>query len=96
MNHPCTFALTLILSVALIFTACDSSEKTTVVTSPSGLARGDLVAFTAGQKTFVMAYVNDGTEITFPTGLDDTGTAVCSSNFFIGQAEVTSGLLVTV
>ncbi len=95
MNNLWTFALTLILSAALLFTACESSEKSTVVTSPSGLARGDLVAF-ANLTTLVLAYANDGTEITFPTGLDDTGIAVCSSNFFIGQTEVTSGLFVTV
>lgn len=95
MNHPCAFAFTLILSAALLFTACDSSGNTTVVTSPSGLARGDLVAF-ANLTTLVLAYANDGTEITFPTVLDDTGTATISGDFYIGRTEVTSALFVTV
>ena len=95
MNNLWTFALTLILSAALLFTACESSEKSTVVTSPSGLARGDLVAF-ANLTTLVLAYANDGTEITFPTGLDDTGTATISGDFYIGRTEVTSALFVTV
>ena len=95
MNNLWTFALTLILSAALLFTACESSEKSTVVTSPSGLARGDLVAF-ANLTTLVLAYANDGTEITFPTVLDDTGTATISGDFYIGRTEVTSALFVTV
>lgn len=106
MKYPGIFSFALVLTCALFCAACGGSGKTTLLPlpgadggtppAPSGLARGDLVAFTAGQKTFVMAYVNDGTEITFPTGLDDTGTAAMSGDFFIGQAEATSGLFVTV
>jgi len=102
MKHTALFPFALALSCALLCSACGGSGKTTLLPlpgedgAPTVMERGDLVAFTAGQKTFVMAYANDGTEITFPTGLDDTGTATVSGDFYMGQAEVTSGLFVAV
>lgn len=105
MKHTGIFSFALALACALLCAACGDSGKTTLLPlpgadggtppGPSGLARGDLVAF-ANLTTLVLAYANDGTEITFPTVLDDTGTATISGDFYIGRTEVTSALFVTV
>jgi formylglycine-generating enzyme len=84
MKIQIKFAAILILAVALAFTACGGSDDNGTATV---VAPGDKAAFTADSVSFNMAYVPGGK--TFPTGVDDSGSATVANAYWIGETEVT-------
>ncbi|MCX6111932.1 MAG: SUMF1/EgtB/PvdO family nonheme iron enzyme, partial [Proteobacteria bacterium] len=70
--------------VTYTVTAADSSTKDYIVTVH---VPGQIATFTADGVTFNMAYVPGG--ITFPTDVDDSGTATVSDAYWIGETVVT-------
>ncbi|HDQ14305.1 MAG TPA: cadherin-like beta sandwich domain-containing protein [Sediminispirochaeta sp.] len=45
---------------------------------------------------FVMVYANNHSTITFPTGLDDSGSATLSTQFWMGETEVVNSVVAEV
>ena len=79
----------LILTVSM-FTACDGGSETAgtetgTETQPD--TAGYKVTYTAGSVSFKMVYVPGG--ITFPTGIDDSGSATVADAYLTGETEVT-------
>ena len=57
---------------------------------------GDVAHVKAGSTRFNMIYANNSTNITLPTGTDDSGTATLKQKFFMGETEVTNELMTKV
>lgn len=62
--------------------------------SAAPLSAGDTENYTAGGVSFLMAYVPGG--LTFPTGVNDDGSATVDNAYRIGETEVTYELWDTV
>jgi hypothetical protein len=76
------FWATLLPAVLLIFLILAGSG----CKKKSGLSPGDPSHYTVGDITFTMRYAPAAT---FPTGVDDSGTATVEHDFWIGETEVT-------
>jgi formylglycine-generating enzyme len=72
---------TAVLAAALISGCSGSSDDNTNATGPVK------ETYTADGVTFKMAYVPGG--LTFPTGVDDDGSATVANAYWIGETEVT-------
>ena len=69
------------ISLIFIFSLCSTGggERT--------LSPGDKTTYTADGVSFTLVYVPGG--ITFPTGIDDSGSDTVSGAYWIGETEVT-------
>ena len=80
----------MLIAVLLAFAACDTGKKddnsSLLLLLLSGGA-SQKVTYTADGVSFFMAYVPGG--LTFPTGVNDDGTATVSNSYQIGETEVT-------
>ncbi len=85
MHHFQYFTSIVLLATALVFTACDDGGGDD--TGGSSLSAGDKETYTADGVSFAMVYVPGG--LTFPTGLNDDGTATVTNAYWIGETEVT-------
>ncbi|AHC15634.1 formylglycine-generating enzyme family protein [Salinispira pacifica] len=76
-----------VIAVVLMMTAVFPASATP-------LSAGDTETYTAGGVSFVMSYVPGG--MTFPTGVNDDGSATVDNAYWIGETEVTYELWDTV
>ncbi len=72
---------------ASVVTNAADSGIVTAVFPPTGSVTGDKVVYNAGGVSFLMVYVPGA--LTFPTGVDDNGTATVEGAYWIGETEVT-------
>ncbi len=80
----------LLIAASLTFTACGGGGGGGGGNNGGGgdgLFAGDNETFTADGVSFAMVYVPAG--LTFPTGIDDDGTATVAGAYWIGETEVT-------
>ncbi len=94
--------------VILIFTGCptpnDSTPNTVNIAaaeesgfiSASDPGDSGVLTLEESSETLTMIYANNSTSITFPTGVDDSGTETLTTRFFMAETEVTNAVMVAV
>jgi sulfatase modifying factor 1 len=80
----------------------DNSTVVQVATEGSGFYNvtniGDTGVLTLNEssQTLTMIYANDSNSITFPTGIDDSGTSTLTTKFWMAETEATNGVVAAV
>jgi formylglycine-generating enzyme required for sulfatase activity len=90
MKNQFKFMMLTIICCALAFNACKQdggTNQSLLALFGGGHSAGDMETYTADSISFNMAYVPDGKS--FPTGINDDGSATVASAYWIGETEVT-------
>ena len=95
-----TMLALLVILLMLILAGCptpndptpdDQSEE-----ENSNIALGTTETVTVGSETLTMICVNNQVSITFPTGTNDSDSAILTTKFFMGETEVTNAVIAEV
>lgn len=92
MKHTIRLFIFMLIAASLAVAGCDDQKSNNsslllLLFGDNGLSAGDSETYTADGVSFIMAYGPDG--LTFPTGVNDSGTATVTEAFWIGETEVT-------
>ncbi len=77
-------------------TIAEAANESSAFSTESSLGDSGVLTLSESAETLTMFYANDSTNITFPTGTDDSGTSTLTTKFWMGETEVTNAVLAAV